>query len=193
MPMKPTPGVTSTHKIFSYPLNVAEVPQSGLDISVEADAATLRALAVANGLPNIARLEAAFHVVPKGNHGFNVSGEMRATVTQTCGVSLESFESDRVEPIDVDFVPAVEASAAAAAFIGSDAADAAFAKDPPDSITDGQIDLGTLASEFLTLSLDPYPRKPGISYEPPTGQDVPMAADAKESPFSVLRKLKEGS
>lgn len=81
MTAKSTPTMTSQHKIFSYPLNVAEVPQSGLDISIEADAATLRALAVADGLPNIAQLEATFHVVPKGNHRFNVSGEVRARVT----------------------------------------------------------------------------------------------------------------
>lgn len=61
--------------------------------------------------------------------------------------------------------------------------------DPPDPITDGKIDLGTLASEFLTLGLDPYPRKPGVSFEPPGGLGVDAAAD--ESPFSILRKLKE--
>ncbi|MHB8885728.1 MAG: YceD family protein [Methylovirgula sp.] len=191
MNAKPTPDMPAQQKIFSYPINISDVPQSGLDISIEADAATLAALAVADGLPNIARLEATFHVVPIGSHRFNVSGEVHARVTQICGVSLEPFESDLVEPVDIDFATAAEAAAAAAAYaalIANDAVDPALEADPPDPITDGKIDLGVLASEFLTLGLDPYPRKPGVNFEPPGGQD---ADAAEESPFSILRKLKE--
>ena len=192
MTIKPTPDMTSQHKIFSYPINVAEVPQSGIDISIEADAATLRALAVADGLPLIARLEAVLRVVPRGKHRFHVSGEVHARVTQICGVSLEPFETELVEPVDVDFAPPAEAAEAVAAFaalIASDAVDAGLAVDPPDPIIDGKIDLGALASEFLTLGLDPYPRKPGVNFEPFGGGDGDAAAD--ESPFSVLRKLRE--
>jgi hypothetical protein len=29
------------------------------------------------------------------------------------------------------------------------------------------VDLGALATEFLLLGLDPYPRKPGAVFEPP--------------------------
>ena len=193
MSAKPTPGMSSQQKIFSYPINVADVPQSGLDVSIEADAATLRALAIADGLPNIARLEATFHVVPKGSHMLNVRGEVHARVTQICGVSLEPFESELVESIDVDFAPPAEAAAAAAAFaalVDDAAADVVAERDPPDPITDGKIDLGMLASEFLALGLDPYPRKPGVSFEAPAGQDA-AAARVDESPFSVLRKLKQ--
>ena len=50
----------------------------------------------------------------------------------------------------------------------------------------GSIDLGALATEFLILGLDPYPRKPGATFQPP--------ADAKpeESPFAALAALKKG-
>jgi hypothetical protein len=35
------------------------------------------------------------------------------------------------------------------------------------------IDLGALATEFLILGIDPYPRKPGTVFEPPwEGGDV---------------------
>ncbi|QXX73701.1 DUF177 domain-containing protein [Methylovirgula sp. HY1] len=191
MNAKPTPDMPAQKMIFSYPIKIVDVPQSGLDISIEADAATLAALAAANGLPNIARLEAVFHVMPKGSHRFNVRGEVHARVTQICGVSLEPFESDLVESVDVDFAPAAEAAAAAAAFaalVANDAVDIALEADPPDPITDGTIDLGGLASEFLALGLDPYPRKPGVSFEPQGGRD---ADAADESPFSILGKLKE--
>ena len=38
---------------------------------------------------------------------------------------------------------------------------------------DGAIDLGAVATEFLLLGLDPYPRKPGAVFEaPPAGDPV---------------------
>ncbi len=197
MTAKPTPGAAPPRKIFSHPIHVADVPQGGLDVSIRADAAALRALAAADDLPNIASLEANFHVVPKGNDIFNVSGEVRARVTRICVVSLEPFDSDLVEPIDVDFAPAAEATAAPAAaasmtFLGGEEANPAPGRDPPDPIIDGKIDLGALASEFLALGLDPYPRKEGVGFEPPGGRDGAHAGEA-DTPFSVLRKLKERS
>ncbi len=194
MTARPMRGATAPSKIFSFSVNVADVPDSGLDISIAADAATLRALAAADDLQSVASLEATFHVVPQAGHRFNVSGEMRAKVTQICVVSLEPFDSEIVEPIDVDFALPVEAKAAAAAAPGITLPDGAAAmaaqeRDPPDPIIDGKIDLGALASEFLALGLDPYPRKPGVAFEPPRSQDE----DKADTPFGVLRKLKERS
>ncbi len=191
MTAKPIAGAAAP-TIFSYPIAVADVPESGLDFSIAADGATLRALAAANDLANIASLEAEFHVVPMGGHRFNVSGEMRAKITQICVVSLEPFDSDIVEPIDVDFAPAVEAKAIEAATQATsllgEGGIAGQERDPPDPIVDGKIDLGALASEFLALGLDPYPKKPGVTFEPPNGD-----TDKQETPFSVLRKLQERS
>ena len=48
--------------------------------------------------------------------------------------------------------------------------------DPPDEIGNGRIDLGALTAEFLALGLDPYPRKPGVSF----GESAP--SDRSDSP-----------
>ena len=182
--------------IFSYLIDVEAIPEGGLDVSIAADAATLQALAAADDLPGIGRLEADFHVVPKSLQRFNVTGEMRAKVTQICGVSLEPFDSDIVEPIDVDFaMPQDVRDAKAAHASGSHSTPKSAGvvvgeePDPPDVIIDGRIDLGALACEFLALGLDPYPRKPGIVFEPP-GNSEPEESD---SPFRALRKLKDPS
>lgn len=193
MTAKSTPGAAEPPKIFSRCVNVDEIPEGGLDISIAADAATLRALAAADDLPNIGRLEADFHVVPRTGRRFNVSGEMRANVTQICGVSLEAFDSDIVEPIDVDFsMPADVKPTHGAGSRGipeSLEAVVGTEPDPPDTIVGGKIDLGVLMCEFLALGLDPFPRKPGIVFEPP---NPPDAAEA-DSPFGALRKLKDRS
>ena len=49
----------------------------------------------------------------------------------------------------------------------------------------GVVDLGALATEFLILGLDPYPRKPGAVFEPP--QDV----KPDPGPFAALAGLKD--
>ncbi len=172
-------------KIFSHPILVAEVPEGGTDISISADVETLRALADADNLPNIESLDADFHIARRPGERFNVSGEMRAKVTQICVVSLEPFESEIIEPIDVDFAPSKEAAELAAKWDAAEIAHLEPGEDPPDPIVDGQIDLGALAAEFLALGLDPYPRKPGVAFEPP-----PAGESEPETPFSVLKQLK---
>jgi hypothetical protein len=194
MTAKPMPGAAEPAKIFSHYVNVDEIPEAGLDVRIAADAPTLRALAAADKLPAIGRLEADFHVAPKPGRRFNVSGEMRAKITQICGVSLEPFESDIVEPINVDFsLPAnVKPARGAGSRASPDSSGVVVGlddPDPPDMIVGGRIDLGVLMCEFLALGIDPYPRKPDIAFEPPNGPD----SGEDDSPFRALRQLKDRS
>ena len=53
----------------------------------------------------------------------------------------------------------------------------------PEPLIDGIVDLGALATEFLILGLEPYPRKPDAVFEPP--QD----AAPEPGPFAALAKL----
>jgi hypothetical protein len=176
---------------WSAPLAVLDVPAHGLDVTLVADESIRRRLAETNGLAGLASVVVDLHVARRGRDGLHVAGELRARATQTCIVTLEPFEAEIVEPIDVDFAPdaapkAAEAkrrSAARGAPVeieeeGMDDLDA------PDPIVDGKVDLGALATEFLTLGIDPYPRKPGVEFEEPAGPDE------SGSPFSKLANLK---
>ena len=58
-------------------------------------------------------------------------------------------------------------------------------EEPPEPIINGAIDLGALATEFLILGLDPYPRKPGVSFDKPVETD-----DPQDHPFAALAGLK---
>jgi len=156
---------------FSRPVRVEPLPRNGLDYDVEANEAERAALAKLNNLPAIARLTAHFHI-KKWRRGVEVEGELSARVTQTCVVSLEPFDVDIEEPIEARFLPE-----------DADAPPPGPDDDAPDPILDGKIDLGALASEFLTLALDPYPRKPGVAFEPPSD------AEPADSPFGRLRAL----
>jgi hypothetical protein len=153
---------------FSRPVRVEPLPRDGLEWKIEANEAERAALAKLNGLPGIARLSASFRI-DKWRRGVRVEGDLSALVTQTCVVSLEPFDTEIDEPIEVKFLPA-----------GAKASESE--EDEPDELVDGSIDLGVVASEFLTLALDPYPRKPGVAFEPP-------GAGERESSFERLRSI----
>ena len=102
------PGLVdaSVHSAFSRPLKVEEVPPEGMVVTISATEAELRAIAAQDGLEGLAKLEGALHINPWHRGGLAVTGEMRAGVTQICVVTLEAFDSEIVEPIDVKFAAA---------------------------------------------------------------------------------------
>ncbi len=161
---------------FSRPVRVVPLPRDGLTQEIEANPQERAALAALNRLPAIERLRGRFRIA-KWRRGVRVEGELSARVTQTCVVSLEPFDSDIETSVDVKFLP-FDPDAPAPESPAEDADE-----DAPDPIIDGRIDLGALASEFLTLALDPYPRKPGVAFEPP---QPPSEGD---SPFERLRAI----
>ena len=172
---------------FSRTIRVDAIPREGLETRVEAEAAERAALAAFNGLPAIAAFAASFRLQHGGGGTVIVHGELEAEVTETCVVTLEPFESSIFAPIDLRFAPPSERPAQRGGAAGEAEEVTIGEEDEPDPIIDGAIDLGAVASEFLTLNLDPYPRKPGVSFEPPaSGEDKPAA-----SPFSALAARKK--
>lgn len=174
---------------LTHVIIVEQIPEGGLDIVIEADANERAALAAADSLAAIGELKANFHVMPGPHKGIHVSGRVTGLVTQTCVVSLEDFETPVSEDVDVDFLPAEALDKAQReTMLARERGRAADEEeDVPDPIIDGKIDLGALASEFLALALDPYPRKPGIQFKEVLIGDN----DDRPSPFAVLKTLKE--
>jgi len=185
---EPGPGKTGAKPgaaKFMRMLAVATVPDNGLDIRLCANEAECAALADANGLVAVQTFEAGFHVQKQGPERYEVSGVLHALVTQTCGVSLEPFETLVSAVVDVDFAPSSQplGEPATRKMTAGGAAVFAGPQDPPDPIINGQIDLGALAAEFLALNLDLYPRKPGVTFE-----DTNVGGEAgTDSPFAGLR------
>jgi hypothetical protein len=59
-------------------------------------------------------------------------------------------------------------------------------EDAPEPLVGNAIDLGAIATEFLILGLDPYPRRPDVVFE------TPPAGDEPAHPFAALAGLKKG-
>jgi uncharacterized metal-binding protein YceD (DUF177 family) len=163
---------------WHVPVRLEDVPEAGLHLDLVADEhvrASLAALAKVRDLP---RLEAAIDVARHGG-GLRATGRICATVGQSCVITLEPLETEVDEAFDVTFAPAGAAVAAA-----SGGGKVGEADEPPEAMVDGAADLGAIATEFLLLAIDPYPRKPGAVFAPPV-ENMPGAG-----PFAALAKLK---
>ena len=165
---------------WSAPVTVAAVPETGRRLDLVADNTARAAIAKAAGLAALPRLEAGFDLTRQGADGLHAVGRVSATVVQNCVVTLEPIESEIDEAVDLVFLPDVAPPAEAVDL------EALQADEPPEAIRDGVIDLGAVATEFLLLGLDPYPRKPGAVFE------APPAGDPVSHPFAALAALKKG-
>jgi uncharacterized metal-binding protein YceD (DUF177 family) len=165
------------------PVAVAEIPEAGLHRDIEANETERQAIAAIAGLRELPRLAASFDLTHMEGGRVHVRGRLSAEAGQTCVVTLEPLTSEIDEDVDVMFSPHVEQTTARST--ADDEDEDALADDPPEPIVGGQIDLGALAAEFLILGLDPYPRKPGVVFEP-----VIQPPDPADHPFAALGSLK---
>ena len=176
--------MTTAERPWSATIRLDEVGETGRHIEIEASEATRAALAKPAGVDAVERLTARFDLTRRGRDGLHVSGSVSGTVRQTCVVTLEPLLNAIEEAIEVDYAPPRETKASAAEI---DIASAAFADEPEPLIGD-TVDLGLLATEFLILGIDPYPRKAGAAFEAPN-----VAADPAAHPFAGLAALQKKS
>jgi uncharacterized metal-binding protein YceD (DUF177 family) len=118
--------------------------------------------------------------------GAQIEGRWQARVRQTCGVTLEPFESDLEGEIRLRALPQGSAALGGPDEAGGELDLDPEADDPPEVLPDDRIDLGAYVVEDLSLAIDPFPRKPGVEFEAPEQPGEP-------SPFAVLAKLKGGA
>jgi len=173
--MMPTPPFE-----FSRPLDVTRVPPQGSTERILAEPAECAALAARFGLPAIHNLAAELKVSRWRGEGLRIEGRFSADLDQICVVSLEAFRSTLSDTFESYFLPAGRKA-------GKD--EAAIEEGDAEPFEDGVIDMGEAVAEAMALALDPYPKKPGISFE-----DIVEDTDSsqEQNPFAGLSQLKKG-
>jgi hypothetical protein len=135
------------------------VPQAGEVVHIVANEAQRTALAKLNNLAGLTRLEAYLTLRPRGKE-LHVKGAVTADVVYNCVRTLEPFPATMVEKIDMTYAPPQNEK-------HHRHVDLAFGDSAPETLVDGQADVGALTQEFFQLGLDPYPHKPGASFDAP--------------------------
>lgn len=169
--------MTEPTQPWHVPIRLEDIPETGLHLDLIADSNVRAGLAALAGVADMPRIEVAIDLIRHGS-GLRATGRVSATVGQTCVVTLEPMENLVEEPIDVTF-----ATASAEDPPGQSVA--VQADEPPEVLVDGAVDLGRIATEFLLLGIDPYPRKPGAEFVPRAEENTAAG------PFAALAKLKD--
>jgi hypothetical protein len=184
-PVEPAvgPAVEASTDPWRAPVVVAQIPETGLAVEIDASPAQRKAMAEIAGLRDIAAAHASFELTfQRGGH-VHVAGRLQARVGQICVVTLDPIENDIDEAIDLVFVPPEQVKQLSDLVDEVEDSDAEV-PEPPELIENGVIDLGRLATDVLFLAIDPYPRKPGAVFEPRVA-----APDPEEHPFAALKAL----
>lgn len=163
---------------YSHPVAVATLHgETRLRLSPNAE--ERQRIAGSLGLDAISVLKADLTISHATNGLISVHGTISASIRPICVVTLEPFDDEVNEAVAITFAPAglIEKMTKRA----EENENNDF--EPPDEICDGMIDFGALTVEFLTLALDPYPRKPGAEFASATPEPE------RESPFAKLRDI----
>jgi len=169
---------------WTVPVSIEDISEAGLHLEIEAPAAVRPKIAQLAGLRDLPRLTAQFDLARRGA-GVRVTGQVHATVGQTCVVTLEPIENKVEEAVNLTFAPSQELAPAGGSRIAEKHLMAG--EEPPEPLIGGSVDLGALATEFLILGIDPYPRKAGAEFA------APKLEDAGVNPFVALKVLKKRS
>lgn len=137
---------------FSRRLSVTKTEQS---FTLEASPAECAAIAKRLDIPEVVKLEASLTLRAGKGDLVRVSGTLKADIVQSCVVTLEPLPVHIEEQVD---------------FAYASHPPAASEDDDPeaeiiDPIINGHVEVGEPLVQTLSLSLEPYPRKPGAEFK----------------------------
>jgi uncharacterized metal-binding protein YceD (DUF177 family) len=155
--------------------------QAGAEVTVKAKAEELPGLAEWAGVDSVKRFMATVSLRRLSQSRFSFEAELTADVVQACVVTLEPVESRISRHItrELQLAPRLPPEAGELTLSAGD-------DDVPETIASVDYDLAAPLLEEYVLAIDPYPRKAGAAYNPPTEPEA-----SQSSPFAVLKALKD--
>ena len=179
---------------FSRPVEVGCIGPEGLELELQASEDERRRLARRLGLLSLDSLSAQARIRRESTTRFRVNVDFYAEVLQSCVISLEPVSSrigDHFSVLCLDDAGQADAEV----FVEPEG------DEPPEPIADGRIDLGELVTQYLSLAIDPYPKRPeaelpgGFRRDGGTeeaGDDAEDNGEEGRNPFGALERLRGG-
>lgn len=175
---------------YSHTIDGSRLGNEEKRITLQPNEAERAAIAKEYEVDKVVDLTAELTVKPWRKSGARVVGKLHAELERTCVVTLEDFIQVLDDEIDRTFDMASSRPKRPKDLNEDGEIEIDLETlDPPDVMMDGVLDLGHVICEQLALSIDPFPRKPGASFENDE-TDVEEEDEPAPSPFAVLEKLK---
>jgi hypothetical protein len=172
---------------LSHNYNLGRLGNAGDRLRIVADADQRAAIAKWSDVLSVEKLEADVELKKLSATRFGVSFHLLVEVSQACVVTLEPVAGkiDHRFERELHFIGQVRHKADSPAEKGTELVLDADPEETPEEIHSLHYDLAGPVLEEYALSLEPYPRCPGVAFAPNPGAD-----DPPESPFAVLKTLK---
>jgi len=172
--------------MISHIYNLNRLGQAGDAVTLQAsegERAELAELAKESNVLEVQEFGGRISLKKISSSRFDLNYHLSARIVQACVVTLELLGAH----IEKDFLRELHYAPNLRRPAEKEIVIALSDDDLPEEIESLHFDLaGPLVEEFL-LAIDPYPRAPGVAFEPPEGLNA-----KPESPFEVLKGLKSG-
>ncbi|HXJ02651.1 MAG TPA: DUF177 domain-containing protein [Micropepsaceae bacterium] len=172
---------------YSASFDLGLVPERGSEVVLAPSEGQRQAISRWLGIEALEALKATVQISREGDDSYACTGTFEADVVQACVVTLEPVRAHlsgeyrrlyRVLPRSPARrkKPVLEARGVEIS-VGDE--------DEPELLDSPVLDLAAPLLEEVSLALNPYPRAPGVSFEPPAEE-----AEPEDNPFAVLKQLK---
>jgi uncharacterized metal-binding protein YceD (DUF177 family) len=168
--------------------NLGRLGNAGDAVSFRADQDQRAAIAAWSGVLSVESFAVAVDIKKLGPARFGLAFQVAADVTQACVVTLEPVAAhlEKAFSRELHFAGPIRRKPSEDES-GPDLVLDSELEEGPEEIESLHYDLAGPALEEYVLALEPYPRRPGVEFQPPR-----EASQAPESPFAVLKGLKSG-
>ena len=184
---------------WCYMLAVEEIGDKPVRMTIAPNDAERTKLVQRLGLIGLDDFQADLKIArDPGKPTIHIAGELTGTVIQNCVVTLEPVKSQVHEQFEAWYadpeqaVPLAKARHDLEVRKGQREVPILDESEDPEPIVDGQIDLGELVTQYLSLSLNPYPHAEGVDYEQlEEAKAARDKTDIRKNPFAALKDWKD--
>jgi uncharacterized metal-binding protein YceD (DUF177 family) len=170
---------------ISQAIELGRLSQAGEEVTIAPSSDDLMRIARWADVDAVESLDAKIDIQTISPTRFALYAELNADIVQSCVVTLDPVRSH----IERAFTRELLLSAAAQRGPkDSEIEVAPVDEDGREEIASLRYDLAVPVLEELALAIDPYPRAPGVTFEPPKDD-----ADSPDRPFAALKRLKTPS
>ena len=168
---------------FSRILDLNTLGNAIKDHKLIAKPAEKEALTKRFGILKIDLFEVIYTVEQIANKSFKIEGEIKAQAEQECVATRVAVEEAIKEAVDIVLRPKNLTSEP-----GDEIDVSALSTEEAEAIeipSGGKIDMGEIFTQYLSLALNPYPRKENANFSHKEFEE-----SSKSKPFDILKDLK---
>lgn len=172
-------------------IDLEKIGSSGIALEISASESERAALAKRFGFLSLPALSARVSVDRRPGGQIVVEGRLKGRIVQACILSLDPVTQELDDAFRLVFAENVKEESdpeSGEALLNSQG-------DAPEPLEGNMLDVGEIVAEQLSLTADPYPRRPGVKLEDvlpkQKGGARRSAPEPRRHPFAGLAALKD--